>query len=67
MYFLAHSDLNSSRVILYFDPYYTNVKGVMGYSVTRERCGAKDNVVTRIERVKLQWFDHIQRMSTKVT
>uniref|UniRef100_A0A2H1WZZ7 SFRICE_022573 n=1 Tax=Spodoptera frugiperda TaxID=7108 RepID=A0A2H1WZZ7_SPOFR len=31
-------------------------------SVVREKCGLKDDVVTRIERGMLRWFGHVERM-----
>ncbi|CAH1645106.1 unnamed protein product [Spodoptera littoralis] len=31
-------------------------------SVIRERCGLKDDVVTRIEKGMLRWFGHVERM-----
>ncbi|KAF9815912.1 hypothetical protein SFRURICE_009810 [Spodoptera frugiperda] len=31
-------------------------------SVVREKCGLKDDVVTRIEKGMLRWFGHVERM-----
>ncbi|GBP03576.1 hypothetical protein EVAR_101885_1 [Eumeta japonica] len=32
-------------------------------SDVRERCGLKEDVVTRVERGMLWWFDHLERMN----
>ncbi|KAF9790000.1 hypothetical protein SFRURICE_002365 [Spodoptera frugiperda] len=31
-------------------------------SVVREKCGLKDDLVTRIEKGMLRWFGHVERM-----
>ena len=36
--------------------------------VIRERCGVKENVVTRIDKGMLRWFGHVERMDeTRMT
>jgi hypothetical protein len=33
--------------------------------VIREKCGVKEDVVTKIEKNMLRWFGHVERMDEK--
>lgn len=61
--FLAHFLFD----LFYMERYFHTltpilVLDIMGYNVTREHCGMNGNIVTGLEKVKLQWFDHGERI-----
>ena len=37
----------------------------MRNEVIRERCGLKEDVVTKVEKSMLRWFGHVERMSER--